>query len=132
MSANPQELFAAYTGLTKPPVVESVACPERRRRPRTKVHWSVVLFRNSAGESGAVESLTQNLSSGGFYCFSGAAFHPGEEVICALKIPTHDPPRKHALQNVECRARVIRVEPDAARGLFGIACRIEDYRFSPR
>jgi hypothetical protein len=30
---------------------------------------------------------------------------------------------------LECKARVLRVEPQAADGAFGMACQIEDYHF---
>lgn len=128
MSANPIELFTAYVGLNKPTELDSVARSERRRRARTKVHWPVLLFRNQSAE--AVESTTQNLSSNGFYCMANASFTPGEMLICTLKVPTHDPNGGNLVRSLECKVRVMRVEPSAANGLFGVAVRIEDYHFA--
>jgi hypothetical protein len=127
MSANPLELSAAYSGLSKPLELENSLPLERRRRARNHLHWSILLFRDHAVD--AVESLTRNLSSGGFYCVAGVAFTPGERLICTLKIPTHDPNGKHLEQRLECKVRVVRVEPQGTEGTFGLACQIEDYHF---
>jgi hypothetical protein len=86
------------------------------------------LFRNEAAN--AVESLTRDMSSGGFYCVTGIAFTPGERLICTLKIPTHDPNGKHLERRLECEVRVMRVEPQGAEGTFGLACQIEDYHIN--
>ena len=101
--------------------------PERRQRARTNVHWGVVLLRNGGLE--AVETVTQDLSVGGFYCLSTTAFVPGESVICLLKLPTHNPGERESQGHLEGRAKVLRVDAVGADG-FGIACRIEDYRFA--
>ena len=90
------------------------------------VHWPVLFFRDHAAD--AVESVTRNLSSGGFYCLSRLPFACGEPLICALKVPAHDPMGTERILALECRVRVVRCEPAAAEGFFGIACRIEDYR----
>jgi hypothetical protein len=126
MSANPLERPAVYGGPVKPAVLDPLSS-ERRKRTRNNLHWSVLLFRNHAGD--AVEALTRDLSSGGFYCVTGVAFTPGERLICTLKIPTHDPNGKHLEQKLECKVRVVRVEAQGAEGKFGLACQIEDYRF---
>jgi hypothetical protein len=102
--------------------------PERRQRVRTSVHWPVVLFRSHSAE--AVESLTLDLSVGGFYCLSPTAFAAGESLVGLLKMPTHDPGGREAEGHLECRVRVVRVDTVGADGQFGIACRIEDYRFA--
>ena len=127
MSANSMELSAVYGGL-KSTELENPLPSERRKRARNHLHWSLLLFPNQAAE--AVESLTRDLSSGGFYCVTGVAFIPGERLICTLKVPTHDPNGKHLEQKLECRVRVMRVEPQGAEGTFGLACQIEDYHFS--
>ena len=128
MSANPLELFTAYVGLNKPTEVERAGRSERRSRVRTQVHWPVLLFRSEPPE--AVETLTQDLSSGGFYCLSRVPLIPGELLACTLKVPAHDPSGRELARQLDCRVRVIRVDPDSAEGLFGIACRIEDYHFA--
>jgi hypothetical protein len=128
MSANPMELSAVHGGLKKPAELEQPLPSERRKRARNHLHWSLLLFRNQAAE--AVESLTRDLSSSGFYCVTDLAFTPGERLICTLKVPTHDPNGKHLEQRLECKVRVMRVEPQGAEGTFGLACQIEDYHFS--
>lgn len=128
MSANPLELSAVYSSLKKPAEVEKPLLVERRKRARNHLHWSVLFFRNHSAE--AVPSLTRDLSSSGFYCVTGVAFAPGERLICTIKVPTHDPNGKHLEQTLECRVRVMRVEPQVAEGTFGLACQIEDYHFS--
>ena len=128
MSANSMELSAVYGGLKKSAELENLLPSERRKRARNHLHWSLLLFPNRAAE--AVESLTRDLSSSGFYCVTGVAFIPGERLICTLKVPTHDPNGKHLEQKLECRVRVMRVEPQGAEGTFGLACQIEDYHFS--
>jgi len=80
--------------------------------------------------AGAIATITQDLSSTGFYCLSAVALQPGEVLKCALKVPFHDPNGKHLDRNLECSARVTRVEPQENANHFGIACHIEDYRFS--
>jgi len=128
MSANPLDRSAVYGGLNKPAELENSLPPERRKRARNHLHWCVLLFRNQAAD--AVESLTLDLSSSGFYCVTGVAFTPGERLVCTLKIPTHDPNGKHLERRLECRVRVMRVEPRGADGAFGLACQIEDYHFT--
>src|ERR1041385_8215973 len=129
MSANPMEVFTAYVGPIKPASLEGDHRSERRRRVRTRVRWPVLLFRNQKPE--AVESLTQDLSSGGFYCLSRTRFLLGEGLQCSLKVPTHDPSGREPDQTLECRIRVMRVDPAVLEEFYGIACRIEDYRFAP-
>jgi hypothetical protein len=128
MSANPLELSAVYTGLNKPAGLENPFPAERRKRARNNLHWSVLLFHNHA--AAAVESITRDLSSSGFYCVTETAFTPGERLICSLKIPTHDPNGKHLEQRLECRVRVVRIEALGTEGTFGLACQIEDYHFN--
>ena len=129
MSANPLEVFIAYPGAPNAPQVATAYPSERRKRTRTRVHWQVLLFRSNAAE--AITSTTLNLSSGGFYCITAVPFVPGEALTCELKVPSHDPNGKHLERNLECRVKVVRVQPEAAdNGRFGVACRIEDYHFA--
>ena len=73
-----------------------------------------------------MQSVTQNLSSSGFYCLSRTPLTPGESLLCTLTMPTYDPKSRERTISLECRASVMRAEA-TAEGLFGIACRIEDY-----
>jgi len=101
---------------------------ERRKRPRAGVHWPILLFRGQNDEDGdAVETITQNLSSHGFYCLSATRFTVGEWLRCRLQILPGDPGA--GASRLECRVQVVRVEENVMEGLWGIACRTEDYRF---
>jgi hypothetical protein len=92
-----------------------------------QVHWKLVF--QEAGSNGDLESVTHDLSSEGFYCIAGAAFVPGEIRPCTLAIPTHHRNGGDPVVRVQCKVRVIRVEALADSGMYGIGCRIEDYRF---
>ena len=102
---------------------------ERRRRSRMEVHWPVSFWHS--GTNGGFESVTQDLSSDGFYCVASAAFIPGEIRTCTLAIPVHNRNGGDQLVRVYSRVRVIRVEALAESGKYGIGFRIEDYRFVP-
>jgi hypothetical protein len=129
MSTNPWEPLTAYTGAGKASEAAMAYPSERRKRTRTRVHWPVLLFRNRVAE--AITSMTVDLSSSGFYCIAAVPFVPGEVLICTLKVPSHDPNGKHLERNLECKVRVIRVQSEGAdNSNFGVACLIEDYRFT--
>lgn len=80
-----------------------------------------------ADDGQAIETVTHNLSSSGFYCFAPTPLKPGGSLVCTLKVPAYDPKSKECTLTLECKALVLRVEA-VAEGSFGIACRIEDYR----
>src|ERR1035438_919750 len=128
MSANPRELFTANASFGKPLNGGMAYRSERRKRVRTKVHWAILLFQNLSCE--AVETVTRDLSSSGFYCLSRIPFPCGEVLTCSLQVPTHEPFNNEGTLALECRAKVVRSEPGAANGLCGIACQIEDYQFA--
>jgi len=128
MSANPREFFTANPSFGKPLNGGTAYRSERRRRVRTQVHWTILLFPNQSSE--AVETVTRDLSSSGFYCLSRIPFTCGEVLICSLQVPTYEPFNNKGTLALECRARVVRSEPGEATGLCGIACQIEDYRFA--
>ena len=133
MFANPVEVFTAVRG-SKSPSNGSSEAPsryqkvhsERRKRVRTTVHWPIVFFRNGSGD--AIESVTQNLSSSGFYCHSQTLIAPGELLLCAIKFPSYDPTGHERPRVLECRVQVKRVEPGETGDSFGLACQIHDYR----
>jgi hypothetical protein len=122
---NPLEVLTPAVGRGNPHIARS-APAERRRRARARVHWPIALFPNQTGED-AVETVTQNLSSDGFYCLSRKRFIVEELLLCTLRIPMTGLGGRES--HLECRARVVRVEENTADGEYGIACRIEDYRF---
>jgi hypothetical protein len=76
---------------------------------------------------GALETVTQNLSSDGFYCRIGTPFVAGERLECAFSVPAHHPNTTEQML-LECKVRIVRVEEPDENGLYGIGCRIEDYR----
>jgi hypothetical protein len=127
MSAKAIGQYLPFVGSSNPAVVDRVHQRERRIRVRTKVHWPVV-FRYRHGE--ALESVTENLSSQGFYCLSQTPIPSGEALLCWLTVPTHDPSGVKGTVMVECHVRVVRSDAPTAEGLYGIACRIEDYRLA--
>jgi hypothetical protein len=100
---------------------------ERRRRARTTVHWPVLLFHDKHDE--AIETLTEDLSSDGFFCMSRKVLLPGETLACAIRVPSYSPAADESGRLLECRVRVVRSGPGNSEGNFGIAFRIEDYRF---
>lgn len=126
MSANPLDVFAATAG-ARELGLESSFRPERRRRARTHVHWPVLLLRNHG--SAAIDTVTQNLSSNGFYCFSPEPLKPGESLLCTLKLPAHDPKGEELTLGLECTVVVMRAEA-VSDSAYGIACRIEDYHLN--
>jgi len=128
---NPFEVLMPSVGHGKP-YITGPAPGERRGRGRFRVHWPIILFRNQSGED-TVKTITQNLSSQGFYCLSRKPYTVGELLFCTLQIPTTDPGGRETY--LECRVQVVRVEEvaeNAADGQYGIACRIEDYCFVAR
>ncbi len=60
---------------------------------------------------------------------ANTAFIPGEIRECTLSVPTHHSPGDNRMVPVHCRVRIVRVEALSERGLYGVGCRIEDYRF---
>ncbi len=128
MSANPFDLYAGNGIMTRPGNAHRSLAYDRRKRVRMSVRWSVLFFRDQVSE--AVESVTENLSSSGFYCLSRTPLAPGESAICALSAPAHDPLCKEHTLRLECRVRVVRTESAATEGLYGIACQIDDYHLS--
>jgi PilZ domain len=125
MSANPIDVLTARANARDTAVLDASFRPERRRRARTQVHWPVLLLQARGAD--AIETVTQNLSSTGFYCFSPSPLIPGASLLCTLKLPAYDPQSEHHTLMLECRVMVVRAEA-ATDGFFGIACRIEDYR----
>ena len=103
---------------------------ERRRRARIHVHWPLCFV--PTGVAKTVETVTHNLSSDGFYCFTNTTFVPGEIRECTLGVPTRDPISGPKLLIVQCRVRVIRVETLGGNSRYGVGCHIEDYHLADR
>ena len=130
MSAKPVQPYPGHDGWAEVDSPVLSHRPERRKRERTTVRWPVRLFRN--GGQDAVDTITRNLSSGGFYCLSPLAFVPGESIDCTLLLPAHNSTGRTLV--LICQVHILRVEAIVEavndESSFGIACRIEDYHFS--
>jgi hypothetical protein len=100
-----------------------VATHERRKRTRIALHWPVYLYRDPGYPS--VESMTENLTSNGFYCVTKEPFQPGEHLECLIAIPEGAFSYAAAPIRLQCRVKVVRVESQT--GSFGLGCAIEDY-----
>src|SRR5689334_24654461 len=87
--------------------------PDRRKRARVKVQWPLH-FAGGAGK--AIEAVTHDLSSQGFYCLTSTPLVPGETRVCTLSLPANHPEQLNAVIPVHCRVRVVRVEALAERG----------------
>jgi len=101
---------------------------ERRRRVRADVHWAVRLVRHSTRKRIEIDSVTDNLSSEGFYCVCDEAFVAGEFLECTIFVPTHARNAHREGLGLGCLVQVVRVESLAAGGRCGLGCHIEDYR----
>jgi hypothetical protein len=126
MSANAIGRYLPYAAGVRPHAHERALDRERRTSVRTAVRWPI-LFRHRQSET--VESVTENLSSQGFYCYSHTPVAFGEPLVCWLTVPTHDPSGNMGKLVLECRVRVVRSDAASADGKYGLACRIEDYHF---
>jgi hypothetical protein len=125
MSTKPVETFARETadiGAGREPMLSA----ERRGRRRLGVRWRVSLWGGPLTET--IETVTENLSSQGFYCLSKTPFVPGERLACRLHIPGHASEQNGSEAELECRVLVVRLDPANRDGCFGMGCRIEEYR----
>jgi hypothetical protein len=100
-----------------------VATQERRKRKRIALHWPVRLFRHP--NTASVESMTENLTSNGFYCVSKEPFELGERLECIIAIPAGSFGYSDSPIRLQCRVRVMRIESQCEG--FGLGCYIEDY-----
>jgi hypothetical protein len=101
---------------------------ERRRRIRIRLRWTLNLL--APGGTEAIQTVTRDLSSCGFYCWSSLPFVPGEQLIAILTAPAHNRERPDCVLPIECNVRIVRVEPPNRDGLYGLGCEITDYRIS--
>ena len=102
---------------------------ERRRRMRVRVHWPICFWGGRLTDP--IETVTRDLSSDGFSCLSRIALLPGEILRCHIKIPQYRRQGPEQLRLLDCRVRVVRVDPvDPVDrdGIFEIGCRLEAYR----
>ena len=99
---------------------------DRRRHPRVRLSYLLRLFQH--GHSAGIETQTEDLSCGGFYCILDHPVLPNEKIECELLIPGELPGDPWDSDLVlRCRAEVVRVDPDPLASTFGVACRLEAY-----
>ncbi|MGO4885154.1 MAG: PilZ domain-containing protein [Bryobacteraceae bacterium] len=96
---------------------------ERRACPRVPLQWALSIRRQEREEP-VISSITENLSSHGFFCLADRPLAAGENVACVIKLPF--PRELPASRALYCQAQVVWVRA-AEDGRFGIACRIDDY-----
>jgi len=102
---------------------------ERRRRARLRLQWPVRLW--ASNTSAPVETVTTDLSSDGFHCFSPVPFERNEVLGCTLTIPEISISLGDGARRLlECQVRVVRSEPANRDGYFGVACQIKNYRIA--
>lgn len=99
---------------------------DRRDRNRSAVKWPILFFLDRTGET--VETVTENLSCAGFFCFSKVAVACGEVLSCVLSVPSWEAQSTSSALTLLCTVRVLRVERSSVPSQFGIACGIEKYR----
>jgi hypothetical protein len=97
---------------------------DRRRRVRCPVRWAISISRQGYPR---IQSVTENLSSAGFFCYCPVAFPVGDSLDCVIEMATAGLGRLSSPLRLCCQARVVRVEPDENSGRYGIACQINDY-----
>jgi PilZ domain len=99
---------------------------ERRRRPRLSLALPVVLTR--PGTEAAIDAMTENISSEGFYCHTASEFWTDEILNCEVSLPGDQVSSvpEDGLR-LSCEVRVVRVVSRGAQQGFGVACHLEDY-----
>ena len=100
---------------------------DRRRRDRVALHWQIRLFRSF--QSPVIETVTEDLSSIGFYCTSQEPFGLGERLQCIIVIPADTLEGFDSQVSLRCHVTVVRVENNAQG--YGLGCHIEYYDLLP-
>jgi hypothetical protein len=100
---------------------------ERRQGNRVGLRWPVTLIR--ADES-LVETVTENLSSKGFYFVAMNILIPGEEVRVRISIPIKANSHAFGHGTILGRARVTRIQA-VGPNRYGVGCSLEDYYVMP-
>jgi hypothetical protein len=98
--------------------------PERRKRSRANLSWTVLLVR--PGDPQPISGQTRNVSSEGLYCVTAQPFVVGEVVTYMLLVPAFDPGHQENLIRLAGHLEVLRLEP-LTGGLYGLAGKVRDY-----
>ena len=68
--------------------------------------------------------MTENLTSGGFFCLCREAYLRGDELQATLDVPSqYGNGRQEGRLTLQCQVEVVRIDEQTS----GIACRIKDY-----
>jgi hypothetical protein len=102
----------------------SSAATDRRKHPRLALRLPVALTR--AGEIRAVETVTEDLSAGGFSFVVRERFEPGERLECTLLM---DGAAGRERVRWQCRSVVVWVQAAISGPEYRTGCRIDDYTF---
>ncbi len=127
MLSQPDEVKDMIQGEQKPitmPVSRGMAAApgEKRQAKRLNVHWPVRLVR---ADGSMLETVSENISSSGFYCYTAQQLVPGEELNCYFTIPLYNVSGAGERVELACRTVVARVVSLPER--YGAGCRIEEY-----
>jgi PilZ domain len=98
---------------------------ERRKQERLALRLPVRF--NSLDGSPAMNCMTENISSNGFYCICPEALVPGERRDVHLSLPARGYSRSGADVDLQCQVRVVRIDSIGTGPGFGVACQIERY-----
>lgn len=95
---------------------------ERRRLRRLQIRCSVSLWKPSDGTF--TLTVTENLTSGGFFCLCREPYLPGDELQATLDVPSqYGKGKQEGRLTLQCQVEVVRIDERQS----GIACRIKDY-----
>ena len=101
---------------------------ERRKERRLGLRWPIRLSSHVIGQ---VETKTENLSSGGFYCILENPLAPGERIDCDVTVPGDVRGNRDGIAGMlRCQAEVLRVEALGMDPGYGVACKILDFTFT--
>jgi PilZ domain len=99
---------------------------ERRHQQRVQMRCAVSLWK--PGDGTFTRTMTENLSSSGFFCLSSEAYQPGDELQATLEVPAPYRNGRHSSYlTLQCQVRVVRIQGRPS----GLACRIEAYTVIP-
>lgn len=99
---------------------------ERRRLQRLQIRCAVSLWKPSDGTF--TRTVTENLTSSGFFLLSRESYLPGDKLEATLEVPARSSNGGHTgCLHLQCQVEVLRIDDRQS----GIACRIKEYTVLP-
>lgn len=98
---------------------------ERRKLTRCALKWPLLLWRRDGVR--AVQGVTRNISSEGFYCSTKTSFMPGESLECCVEMASQDQEGNRIFIDLHCQVEVVRVDIIGVTPEFGLACKLLSY-----